>query len=77
MSTIKSILRSTLDQMLKLLDEDQLMHFRKIHRPIDELNKKGLLKAIDLVERSLKSKGIELLNMPPTIKRREDVEGVM
>jgi hypothetical protein len=74
MSVLKSILRSTLTQLLDLLGEDELMHFRKIHKPIDELTKKDLVRAIALVERTLEKQGVEYAYGGITIKLVSDLD---
>ena len=77
MSIVKPILKSMLTQFLELLDEDQLMHFKKIHKPMDDLSKSDLIGAIQLVERTLNSSGVGYSFLPPTIKRTEDVGGIL
>ena len=73
MSIVKPVLKSMLNQFLKLLDEDQLMHFRKIHKPVDELSKVDLISAIELVERTLENSDVKYLYLDPTISPREAV----
>ena len=71
MSIVKPVLKNMLNQFLKLLDEDQLMHFRKIHKPIDALSKKELIAAIQLVERTLENSDVKYVFLNPTIKEGE------
>lgn len=77
MSIVKPILKSMLTQVMELLDDDQRMHFKKIHPPIDNMSKKSLCDAIQLVERTLTNDGIELSFLYPTIKNSEDVGGML
>ena len=71
MSIVKPVLKNMLNQFLKLLDEDQLMHFRKIHKPIDALSKMELIAAIQLVERTLENSDVKYVFLNPTIKEGE------
>ena len=77
MSIVKPILRSILSQLLEHLDEDQRMHFKKIHKPMDDLSKSDLIGAIQLVERTLTSSGVEIVYMPPTIENKENAMGIL
>ena len=51
-------LRNILTVFITYLDEDQLLHFRKICKPISEMNAEQLDRAIGLVERTLTGKGL-------------------
>jgi len=51
-------LRNTLGVLLTYLDEDQLLHFRKICKPINEMSGEQLVTASGLVERTLTGKGL-------------------
>lgn len=77
MSIVKPILKSMLTQVLELLDDDQRMHFKKIHPPMDNMSKKQLCDAIQLVERTLTASGIELSFLYPTIEDSEKIKGIL
>jgi len=51
-------LRGILTILLTYLSEDQLLHFRKIQKPISEMSNEQLLSGTQLVERTLISKGL-------------------
>ena len=59
MSVIKPLLRDVLHNLIKHLTEDEALHFKKIHVPIKNMSKKSLIAAIQLVERTLESNGID------------------
>ena len=62
-----AVLQNTLTDLLKLLTDDELMMFNKIHRPLGELKDDNLIRAIDLVDRTLKKNGVEYVFNGPNI----------
>ena len=63
MSIVKPLLRSLLKTFLQYLNEEQQLKFRKIHKPVDEMNKSQLIEAIQLIERTLDNNNIHPINI--------------
>ncbi len=67
-------LRNILSIMLTYLDEDQLLHFRKICKPINEMTVEQLGVASGLVERTLDNVGIDHKNIIANLLDSIDID---